>query len=210
MKATTLRSILGATAAVAALSAGAAQAAAITVFKQPHFTGDKLTLRENATDLNGAGFEDQISSIVVHSGRWQFCSQPGFNGDCIVLGPGEYPQLAQDMNHRIESARELSRYAREGRYRGREFTRNRHGGPAVVELFPGPDFRGRPLRLDGDDYALNDRGFEGGVSSLVVHEGRWQVCTRPGFQGRCRIFEPGRYADLRRFDNRIASMRRIG
>ncbi|HLY95941.1 MAG TPA: beta/gamma crystallin-related protein, partial [Sideroxyarcus sp.] len=95
--------------AVASFAAASAlaRAAEVTVFKQPEFTGDKLTLRRDTNNLSGAGFQDQISSVVVHSGRWQFCSQPDFNGDCVTLGPGEYPQLARSMNHRIESAREV-------------------------------------------------------------------------------------------------------
>lgn len=210
-------------AAAAATSAFGASAAQVTVFKQPQFTGEKLTLRRDTNDLSGAGFQDQISSVVVRSGRWQFCSQPDFNGDCVILGPGEYPQLAQNMNHRIESAREVShyaanetkrggRYAENDRYReGRgEWRDGRYAQRGAVELFPGPEFRGRGLALDHDVDALDNRMLDRGVSSLVVHEGRWQACTQPGFRGRCAVFEPGEYADLGRLDNRIGSMRRIG
>jgi len=199
-------------AALAAATAGLACAAEVTVFKQPQFTGDQLTLRRDTTNLAGAGFQDQISSLVVRSGRWQFCSQPQFNGDCIVLGPGEYPQLAQNMNHRIESAREVSRYARNDRYReGRyEGGGERSAERGAVELFPGADFRGRGLALDHDVDALDPRMVDRGVSSLVVREGRWQACSQPGFRGRCAVFGPGEYADLGRLDNRIGSMRRIG
>jgi len=220
MKPTRIHSIL---AAVAAATAGLACAAEVTVFKQPQFAGQKLTLSRDTNNLAGAGFQDQISSVVVRSGRWQFCSQPDFNGDCVVLGPGKYPQLAQNMNHRIESAREVTRYAGNDRYReGRRADNDRHdagrdewrgGGHAergAVELFSGADFRGPGLALDHDVDALDERLLRNGVSSLVVHEGRWQACTRPGFAGRCSVFSPGHYADLGRLDNRIASMRRIG
>lgn len=223
MHAIRFRSILGPAAAIAALAAGAAQAAEMTVYKQPNFTGQQLTLRGDTTSLAGAGFEDQISSIVVRSGRWQVCSQPDFKGDCVVLARGEYPQLAQDMNHRIESAREVSRYAandrdRDGRYAGNdrrgmdrgEWRHEHYAERGAVELFPGRDFRGRGLALDHDVDALDERMLDKGVSSMVVHEGRWQACTQPGFRGRCAVFEPGQYADLGRIDNRVASMRRIG
>ncbi len=189
---------------------GAAQAAEMTLFKQPQFSGDKLTLRGDTTNLSGAGFQDQVSSVVVHSGRWQVCTQPEFGGDCTVLERGEYPQLAQNLNHRIESAREVGRSAQNDRYRGERFANYDHGRSGVVELFPAPDFRGRPMRIDGDMDALNDRMYERGVSSFVIHDGRWQVCTRPGFEGVCRVYEPGEYADLGRLDNRVGSLRRIG
>ena len=208
MKPTRIHSIV---AALAAATAGLACAAEVTVFKQPRFTGQQLTLRRDATDLSGAGFQDQISSLVVRSGRWQFCSQPQFNGDCVVLGPGEYPQLAQNMNHRIESAREVSRYAANDRDRGGRHAGNgRYDERGAVELFAGADFHGRGLALDHDVDALDSHMVGRGVSSLVVHEGRWQACSQPGFRGRCAVFGPGEYADLGRLDNRIGSMRRIG
>jgi len=46
-----------------------AQAAEMKVFKQPNFAGQSLTLSGEARDLTGRGFEDQISSVVVSSGR---------------------------------------------------------------------------------------------------------------------------------------------
>jgi len=215
MHAIRIRSILGPVAAIAALAAGAAQAAEMTVFKQPNFTGQQLTLRGDATSLSGAGFEDQISSIVVRSGRWQVCSQPDFKGDCVVLARGEYPQLAQDMNHRIESAREIGNVAENGfaerRYAEADpgFARGyRRGG--AVELFPGAGFRGESVWLDHSVAQLDGRIAQRGVSSIVVHGGRWQACTRPGFEGRCEVLEPGSYADLGRLDNRIGSLRRLG
>ena len=198
-------------AATVATSAAAAEA---TVFKQPRFAGAQLTLRRDAANLAGAGFQDQISSIVVRSGRWQFCAQPDFNGDCIVLGPGRYAELAQDMNHRIESAREVGRYAAGDR--GRRYAGNGLGprapdaARASVELFPGTRFHGAALALDHDIDALDPRLLERGVSSLVVRDGRWQACTRPGFQGRCVVFDPGEYADLGPLDRRVASIRRVG
>lgn len=213
MNAIRIRSILGPVAAFAALAAGAAQAAEMTVYKQPNFTGKQLTLRGDATSLSGAGFDDQISSIVVRSGRWQVCSQPDFKGDCVVLARGEYPQLAQQVNHRIESARDIGNVAENGaanrRFAEAEpgFARGyRRGG--AVELFPAPGFGGRSVWLDHSVAELTD--LQRGVSSIVVHGGRWQACTRPGFEGRCEVLEPGSYADLGRLDNRIGSLRRLG
>lgn len=91
--------------------AGTAQAAQLTLYKQPNFTGEALTLHNDTTDLSGAHFQDQVSSVVVRSGRWQVCTSPDFRGNCSVLGPGEYPTLEQDLNHRIESVRQLAGYA---------------------------------------------------------------------------------------------------
>ncbi|HET9576339.1 MAG TPA: beta/gamma crystallin-related protein [Usitatibacter sp.] len=70
-----------------------AAAGEITVYKQPQFGGERLDLRGGAVDLAVAGFHDQISSIVVRSGRWEACTQPRFAGDCVALDPGAYPAL---------------------------------------------------------------------------------------------------------------------
>jgi hypothetical protein len=226
MNSNSLRSRLAPAAAFAAIVAvGTAQAAEMTLFKQPNFTGEALTLRGDSTNLGKAGFNDQASSIVVKSGRWQLCTQPDFNGDCVVLDRGDYPTLEQRLNHRVESVREVERYAgddrqgernRGGRYRedayadGRGFRERDRSRDAAVELFAAPAFRGGGLLLDRDADTLASLGLDGRVSSLVVREGRWQACTRPGFEGLCRVFEPGRYGELGRFDNRIESLRRVG
>ena len=102
----------------ALLASGLAGAGEISVYKQPDFTGDSLPARDVHYDLARVNFHDQISSIVVHSGAWEVCTQPNFRGDCVVLKPGRYPALETKINHRIESMREapldvLNRSARE-------------------------------------------------------------------------------------------------
>jgi hypothetical protein len=201
---------------VAMLAAGAAQAAEMTIFKQPNFAGEALTLRGDAQDLSGRGFQDQASSVQIRSGRWQLCTQPNFQGDCTTLDRGEYGALDPRFNHRVESAREVSNYARndanawQGSRYGDRYADNRNGGGPVVELFDGRDFSGRRVPVDRDIDSLARRGFDQQASSMVIHEGTWEVCTQPGYEGTCRVFREGQYADLRRFDNRIGSMKRVG
>jgi hypothetical protein len=48
---------------------------------------------------------------VVHSGRWEFCTQPNYRGDCVTLARGEYADLDQRLKHRVESVREVDRVA---------------------------------------------------------------------------------------------------
>ena len=232
-----MNAILRSTLLAAGVLAGAAQAAEITVFKQPNFSGDALTLRDDATNLSGRGFQDQISSIVVNSGRWEVCTQPNFQGDCVSLEPGRYTALDARLNHRIESAREVTRYVdndrrygekyvyrggnryaerrggdryAENRYSDNRYADNRNWHGPAVELFDGPGFSGRTVRIHGDTQSMYKRGFDDQASSMVIHEGRWQVCSDEGYEGYCRTFEPGEYADLRRFDNRVGSLKRIG
>jgi hypothetical protein len=92
--------------AFASLLACGAGAAEITVYKQQNFGGEQLPVRDVHYDLSRVNFHDQISSIVVHSGAWEVCTQPNFRGECVVLKPGRYPALEARINHRIESMRE--------------------------------------------------------------------------------------------------------
>jgi hypothetical protein len=219
----------------AATLMGAAQAAEVTIYKQPNFSGGALTLKDSANNLATSGFHDQASSIEVRSGRWEFCSQPDFRGDCVTLDAGKYATLDQKINHRVESVREVTRYAdndrakaynpndRDNRY-GDDRTRygvdryadnNRRGSRfndygSGVEIYATSSMRGRGVRVKRDIDTFADTGLEGRISALVIHEGSWQVCTRPGYEGQCRVLEPGTYDDLGRFDNRIGSMRRVG
>lgn len=174
---------------LAALFAGAAGAAEISLFKDANFGGRQVTLRGYTPNLAQIGFQDQASSVVVSSGRWEVCTQPDFKGDCVTLGRGEYPVLDQRLNHRIESAREVGTFAEEkGSYSGY--------GRGAIELFGQPGFRGRNMALDRDAPTLEGSGFNDRASSIVVTEGTWQLCSEPHYAGNCRNYAPGRYADL--------------
>ncbi len=102
--------------AMAALAAaticGAAQGAEMTLYKQPRFGGEQVTVTNTARDLAPLGIADQASSLVVRGGSWEACTQPDFNGDCRTLAPGKYATLDAALNHRIESVRQLERSAR--------------------------------------------------------------------------------------------------
>ena len=155
-----MNAVLRTTLIAAGLLAGAAQAAEMTVFKQPNFAGDSVTIRDGATDLARPGFQDQISSIVVNSGRWEVCTQPNFQGDCQVLEPGRYATLDQSLNHRIESARQLAGYARDER--GRSYADEGNGRDRRYNGYDNRDeardYRdNRDYRDERDSRAWDDR-----------------------------------------------------
>ena len=207
-------------AAALAFAAGASNAE-VTLYKGQKFSGATLSLRDATPNLAQQGFQNQASSAVVTGTRWEFCSSPEGRGDCVILNPGRYERLDQKIYHRMESARPVGdnwpskekqrtalaqkedrRDAREERRESREF---RRGDRGAIDLYPGADFRGRPLRLEGDAETLDGSRMQERVSSIVVHDGTWQLCTRPAYEGRCRTFEPGRYTDLAGLDDRISS-----
>jgi hypothetical protein len=202
-----------------ALFAGTAQAAEMTLFLQPQFQGRQATLRGESTNLSSIGFTDQVSSLVVHSGRWQVCTQPNFQGECMTLGPGEYPALDSRLNHRIESARLIGDdrprisegygYGAEQRH-GDRYSSNGGYDNASIELFAGRDFRGSSITLDRSAAFLAETGFDNRAASVIVNEGTWQLCTEPRFHGDCRTFGPGRYGELFGMTKDVSSVRRVG
>jgi len=86
-----------------------------------------------------------------------------------------------------------------------------HGRFGALVVFTDPGFRGDTMKFDRDGRTLDKAITDEGVGSLVVREGTWELCTGLHFEGNCRVFEPGRYANLGRFDGApVGSLRRIG
>jgi hypothetical protein len=205
--------------------AGAAQAAEITIYKQPNFAGGEQTFNRDYTSLQGSGIYDQSKSVVVRSGRWQVCSQPNFQGDCQVLERGQYASLPQQLNGRIESMREVTqvadaerhnRWSWEGggwRERQDHYADNRrsddrpaYGGHGALVLFA----EGNSTRYDRDVDSFARTPYRDGAERMVIREGRWEICAMPDYRGICRTFDPGVYSNLGRFGSQIGSIRRVG
>ena len=188
----------------ALLFAGAAQAE-VTLYQQPNFGGERLTLRDETGNLQGTALYDRASSIRVHSGDWEFCSLPNFKGDCVTLRAGEYASLDQRLNHRVESVRRVGGYDdRQGR-RGDRMAR-----AGSIELYGQPGFGGKSVEIDRNVESLRGSGMDDRASSIVVNDGVWQLCSGPAYQGTCRVFTPGRYPQLEYgMDNQISSARQV-
>jgi Beta/Gamma crystallin len=81
------------------------------LFEDPNFAGAWVPLdRGVANDLDWAHFTNPLhraTSIRVESGTFLFCTDMAFQGECRVLGPGEYPQLPGPLVTGISSARQV-------------------------------------------------------------------------------------------------------
>ncbi len=101
-----LTRLLAAAALAATLALpAAAQTADVELFDQPDFAGTRLTLGSAAPDLAGFGLTRRASSVIVHRGQWEFCTQPQFRGTCITTGPGRYGRLPPAFNDSVASLR---------------------------------------------------------------------------------------------------------
>jgi len=222
---------LFAAAAVLALCSHAAFAGELTLFADSDFRGARVTVQRDVPDLNRAGMNDRASSMVVRSGVWLVCEHRDFGGYCAEFGPGEYRGLPR-FNDSISSVREVTRGGpgrdrgdyRDGGYRDdrdggwrddRDDRRgddrrgdDRRGGGDVI-LFTDANFGGAEVALSSNMRSLNDVGFNDRASSMIIREGRWEICDDSDFRGQCAVYGPGRYSGLDRMNDRVSSIRRV-
>ena len=78
-----------------------------TVYWDANFGGESRTLHHDVAFV-GQHWNDQISSIVVHSGRWVFYWDAGFSGETLTATPGAYAFVGNHWNDQISSARCIS------------------------------------------------------------------------------------------------------
>jgi hypothetical protein len=78
----------------------------VLLFDGPRFEGAQIALTHDEHALNDIGFNDRAASLIIRTGRWEFCEHADYRGQCIVYGPGRYPFLEQ-MNNRISSLRRV-------------------------------------------------------------------------------------------------------
>lgn len=81
------------------------------LYELPNFGGAWVAFdRGEANDLDWAHFANPLHravSIRVEAGTFLFCTDMAFQGECRVLGPGEYPSLPGPLITGISSARQV-------------------------------------------------------------------------------------------------------
>ena len=65
----------------------------LSIFSEPNFAGTNATANTEQPRLGEIGWQNQIASVRVASGTWDFFSDPEFTGDTMRLQPGEYADL---------------------------------------------------------------------------------------------------------------------
>ena len=100
-----LKMLLGAAGVLVATQAGAQ----ITFYEGESYLGRFVTANGPIPDLGMYQLDDRATSASVTSGRWEACSQPGFQGRCVILQQGNYPTLSSmQMRRGIASVRPVS------------------------------------------------------------------------------------------------------
>jgi beta/gamma crystallin len=146
----------------------------VILYDEPFFRGRSVSIKDSVDNLRSVNFHDRAESVRVVSGTWELCAEPRFRR-CQTVS-GDVPNLsALGLNKKLSSARAA---AWDG-----------GGGPAYPEearavLFEEPGYRGRSITLDGGSSDLG--GFGGRARSIQVISGRWLLCDRARFAGRCQ------------------------
>jgi uncharacterized protein YcfJ len=112
------------------------QSGDIVFFENVGFQGRDLATSSELDNLRRYGFNDRASSVIVFEGHWEVCEDADFDGRCMILRPGRYPDLrAMGMNDRLSSVRRVHRNAR--------FDEDRYAPPPL----PAYDWRRRPQEV---------------------------------------------------------------
>jgi len=129
----------------AVLLSAQAMAAKIAFYEGEGFRGRVFATNKQLDDFKKAGFNDQASSVIVESGRWQVCEDWHFQGRCVVLNKGSYDSLrGMGLENRISSVRAVKA---NGRYE------NEVAAPLAA---PNYEYRRRP----------DERVYEATVTSV--------------------------------------------
>jgi len=169
--------------------------APLTLYRDIGFSGRSLVVNTAIASLGSLGFNDDVSSLEIRRGRWQFCVGADYGGPCTVLGPGRHA-LSGSFHDGISSVRPV-------------VGPNDQPLPAEggVLLFEDIDFNGRELLLTQATRNLGDFSFNDRASSIDVLAGRWELCTDADHGGQCLVFGPGRYRLSNALHDRVTSLR---
>lgn len=87
--------------AVATPAVGQGGGCELTGYADPQLQGVSFTTGESFPTLDQ--WKNQIGSVRVAAGTWDFYSDENFGGEVMRLNPGEYPNLGDDWTYAIGS-----------------------------------------------------------------------------------------------------------
>jgi Beta/Gamma crystallin len=74
-----------------------------TIYSEPNFAGNSAPTGSGQPSLAQSGWRNEISSIVVGAGVWEFFADENFAGESMLLPPGTYATLPAEWTKRIGS-----------------------------------------------------------------------------------------------------------
>ncbi|MBO0754056.1 MAG: beta/gamma crystallin family protein, partial [Bradyrhizobiaceae bacterium] len=74
-----------------------------TIYSEPNFAGNSAPTGDSQPILSTTGWRNEIASIVVAAGTWDFFTEENFGGESLRLTAGTYPRLAPEWTRHIGS-----------------------------------------------------------------------------------------------------------
>ncbi len=186
------------------------QAQSLDLFDRPEFDGRRLSLQQPVPDLRRVGMDERTSSLIVHQGNWELCTQPDYRGNCIRVAPGRYGRLPAGLDNRVSSLRPLDGQPPPGPGMGNPGLppRPQPGSGPQVMLYSAA-LGGQSLLVDDAVENLARRGFNDAASDIDVLSGTWELCADGGYGGACQRFGPGRHSLPPALRDRLSSLRPV-
>lgn len=193
--------------------ATSAYAAAITLYRDGGFNGERVDLTGASPDLRQQGFNDAMSSFEVRSGSWELCEDIQYGGGCRIFGPGRY-DMSRDWNDRLSSLRPAAQsqsgwsgVGGTGGWSSNSGLGNTRGG---VMLYRDDNGGGDTRYITQATPNLQQQDFNDVASSVEVYSGTWQFCSDANFAGRCITLGPGRHSLVQGMNDQLSSLRPVG
>lgn len=156
----------------------------IVLYDEPLFRGRSVSVKDSVDNLRSVNFHDRAESVRVVSGTWELCSEPRFR-KCQTVRD-DVPHLSVvGLNKKLSSVRPAAYDGGGGNYPP-TYPNYPPTYPeeARLVLFEDVGYRGRSITLDRASSDL--AGFGGRARSVQVISGRWLVCDRTRYAGRCQ------------------------
>ena len=185
--------------------------AQVTFYQNENYQGSTFTTEREVRNLQRFGFNDRASSVVVKGDNWEVCDDAEFRGRCVIMRPGNYPNLSgTGLNDRVSSVRTADRNARMDENQYAPVAAPIPAGAQVV-FFEGENFQGRSFTAQNQIDDFTRYGFNDMAASAVVLGDRWEACENIRFGGRCVVMRPGQYPSLQAMgmSNRVSSVRAV-
>ena len=185
--------------------------AQVTFYQNENYQGSTFTTEREVRNLQRFGFNDRASSVVVKGDNWEVCDDAEFRGRCVIMRPGNYPNLSgTGLNDRVSSVRTADRNARTDENQYAPVAAPIPAGAQVV-FFEGENFQGRSFTAQNQIDDFTRYGFNDMAASAVVLGDRWEACENIRFGGRCVVMRPGQYPSLQAMgmSNRVSSVRAV-
>lgn len=84
-------------------AASADGACDLTIYELPEFKGLSAANQEDRPTLDEEGWKNEISSVEIRSGTWDFFTEDNYRGETMRLKPGRYTALNAVFSQRIGS-----------------------------------------------------------------------------------------------------------